>query len=418
MILTLVFTTSCNKDKNNPSDDSEVVWSANLELFINPALGRNYMPAVDENDNIYVMMADWDGNAGLGYALQAFDKDGKQLWIKTDDNVSVFTQMVTYFDGKIIYPTSSQIVCLNSSDGTEAWTYTPPDSLQTTYSIAIANNQLVAFISGFTSEYSYIYSFNPANGNINATEAFGGREEVCAMAANGSTLYITYNSLSSYNINTNSIDLNWSSLLPNNNAYYEDTYRNMLNDITIDPVNGNIFFAYENPTQYGEKWLIAYDKNGNKLWENETFQATHITACAENELYVSYDNLFKLNGQSGSQIWEAVPPSETMGLGNSINSTVYGNDDVLYAGDIYGIYGINNQGTEKYSAFPTSITGNGTPFTYVTLLSNGNIIVLAMSVDPDTEPAKIYCLKASSGGVKKNIWAKWGANAANTFNLQ
>jgi len=68
---------SCKKneitDNNNPLIDAKTEWTKTLAVPINPALGQNYMPAVDENDNIYVLMQDWENMDG-GYILQAFDK--------------------------------------------------------------------------------------------------------------------------------------------------------------------------------------------------------------------------------------------------------------------------------------------------------------------------------------------------------
>jgi hypothetical protein len=70
---------SCKKDEiidddnNNQATDAKTEWTKPLALPINPALGKNYMPAVDGNDNIYVLMRNFEGD-GYGYAMQKFDK--------------------------------------------------------------------------------------------------------------------------------------------------------------------------------------------------------------------------------------------------------------------------------------------------------------------------------------------------------
>lgn len=417
LAMTLPSWLSCDKDLlNNDQSDSnvKVVWESELALPINPALGKNYMPAVDENGNTYVMMRDWADDDG-GYVLQAFDMNGEVKWTKTEPDDNVHNQMVMYANGMLYYPTKRKIVCVNTSDGSEEWSYVCPDSLWTSGNMVMSNQQLITSFTGFTADHSYIFAFDPYSGDIDAYTAAGGRNENYTLAAVGSYLYLTFNKLNKYQVNTGTIDLIWSVLLPGNQSEADDTYTNMTNDIVVDPDNDNIYFTYENFRQYNEEWLVAYNKDGDLLWSSEVYASTHLTVDFDNHLYVSNGSLHKLDGNTGRLIWSAEPPSETMGLGNSIDAVVQGNDEVLYAGDYFGVYGISTKGEVKFTAFPSSITGDETPLTFVNLLGNGNIVVLAMATDEGS--AKLYCLACSSDGVKDNIWAKIGATASNSFNL-
>lgn len=424
-IVCIVLFSACKKDNNNEAEKNEknepkptvdIVWKSSLSCNINPSMGYNYMPAVDENDNIYVMMIDWT-NQQNGYVLQALDINGSILWTKSVNNDGVHRQMVTYYKGMLFYATKTKIMSLNASTGDELWSFACPDTLSTTQAMAISNQQLITVFSGNFSFYSHVAAIDPFNGNLNAMQVIGNRGEIHAIAAMGNDIYLTYNKIIKMRINSATIDLTWQQLLPNNTDEFDITYRNMYNDVVIDPDNGNIYFTYGNIYMPNEKWLIAYDLNGNKLWESASFAAEHITVDQGNALYVSNGKLVKLNGNNGKQIWTANPPDVPAGSAFKINSVVHGSNDVMYCGDYYGLCGINNAGAEQFKALMSSITTDDTPFTYVTLLSNGDIIVLAMAPS-NSSNSPIYRIKnRPNSGVKASIWAKWGANRANTFNL-
>lgn len=410
-LLNFTGTNTFSTDEDSTQCETEVVWASNLAVQINPALGRNYMPAIDEDDNIYILMKNWEDNS---YTIQKFNKNGELKWTNIDKENIAFRQYISYYNGKLYYPTNNKIICLNASDGKESWSYTPSDSVETTYSLTITNGNVAIFLSGFTANHSYLTLINAQSGSISSMYAMGSRGDICALASNKSTLYATFNKLYSFSTGSDKIELNWEILLPKNSEDYDDTYTNMDNDIAIDPENGNLYFTYENIHSYGEKWLIAYNKNGNKLWESEVY-SNHITVDFGSQVYVGSSKLYKLNGNSANPFWETSAPDFTFGFG-SFDQVTLGDNGLLFAGDYFGLYGVNSQGETKLKLSNEEAIGVNCPLSFVTLLSNGNIIVMAMA-DSDDKGSKIYCLKSDTKGIKKKTWSKWGADAGNTFNL-
>jgi len=416
-LLALILSSCVEVPGIEESDSSDVLWKSDLGAFINPALGRNYMPAVDENDNIYVLMTDWESDNLNAYVLQAFNKNGEELWKKEEQSETLWKQMPGYYDGNIFYSTMNKIVCLDAADGSEKWVYTPGDTLQTSHSLVIADGKLVVGLPAYTADHSYLFALNISDGSVVATHPVFETRKLFALAANGSTLYAAYNQICSIELGSSGFTENWRTLLPGNNSEYEDTYNNSIDDIVIDPTSGKIYTSISNPYEYNDEKLVAFNISGELLWESTDYACSHPTTNYGDELYIPSGDLYKLDGTDGSLVWSAEPPSETFGFGNSFDCLVYANNDVLYCGDYFGLYGVDKSGQEDLKIFPEALSGTTSPLSFTTLLSNGNIIVLAMSPDPETESSRIYCIKASTQGTKANIWAKWGANVGNTFNL-
>ena len=416
-----VMFSSCKKDEiidddnNNQATDAKTEWTKPLALPINPALGKNYMPAVDGNDNIYVLMRNFEGD-GYGYAMQKFDKNGNELWVKqsTEAGYTPHNQMPTYFQDKLFFTTDKKVVALNSSDGSIAWEYNIPDSmLFITQAIAIVENFVLITLENNTAEYSYLFSLNAGTGSVAGTLAVTSDRVWLNMAARDNTLYLVHGFLYQVTVNSNgSMNLNWSVQLPGNDPTY---YYNFDNDIVIAP-NGNVTFAYGEQSNPSMLKLISYNNNGNKLWEYERQYSSRITLDGQGNVYDGgKDDLIKIDGSSGQKVWSVEPPSEFeyVAMG-SFTSMIHANDGNIYCGDTYGIYGVNSSGELKYSVYSSTLEiGESVPFSDVTLLSNGNIIVLTMG---DGANGSIHCIKGSTKGISTIGWPKRGANAANTFN--
>lgn len=410
----IIFFSSCKKDEIDsdikPTDNAKVEWTKQLVLPINPALGQNYMPAVDENDNIYVLMSDFNG----GYAMQAYDKSGTELWNKSQNNVNPHNQMPTYFQNKLIFTSDKKVICLNASNGSLAWEYNIPDSMQyITSAIAIANNFALITLERETAENSYLFALDPNDGSIAGTLAITDDRVWLNMAARGNTVYLAHGFLYQVTVNTDgSMNLNWSKQLPGNDP---TVYYNFEDDMVIAP-NGNVTFAYGELSNPSLDIIISYNNQGQKLWEYERQYASRITLDEQGNVYDGgIKDLIKIDGATGQKIWAIEAPSEFeyISMGN-FTSMIHANDGNLYCGDIYGIYGSNYSGEITYSAYSSTLgIGDSVPFTDVTILSNGNIIVMTMG---DGANGSIHCIKADTGGISTKGWPKRGADAANTFN--
>jgi outer membrane protein assembly factor BamB len=416
-IFVITLLSSCEENEidgdNNNASDAKTEWTKTLALPINPALGGNYMPAVDENDNIYVLMRDFESPNG-GYTMQAFDKNGKELWKKSHKEVTPHNQMPTYFQNKLFFTSDDKVVCLNANDGSTAWEYHLPDSmLFITSSIAVVENFILITLEKETAQHSYLFALNVNNGSVAGTLPITENRVWLNMAARGNTVYLAHGHLYKVTVSANgSMKLDWSVQLPGNDASY---YYNFEKDMVIAP-NGNVTFAYGEQGNPSMDILISYNNQGQKLWEYERQYASRITLDEQGNVYDGgIKDLIKINGASGEKVWSVKPPSEfEFVLMGSFTSMVHANDGNLYCGDVYGIYGSDSDGKIKYSVYSSTLElGDATPFSDVTLLSNGNIMVLTMG---DGANGSIHCIKAATKGVSTKGWPKRGANAANTFN--
>lgn len=411
-----VLFSSCNKDDNkdddgnNQSTNATIEWTKELVLPINPALGQNYMPAVDENDNIYVMMSDFIG----GYAIQAFDKNGTELWNKSQSNLTPHNQTPTYFNEKLFFTADEKVTCLNASNGSNVWEFNKPDSmLFITSSIAIVENLVLITLESGTADHSYLFALDANNGSVKGTLAITEDRVWLNMAARGNTVYLAHGNLYQVTVNANgSMSLNWSEQLPGDDPTY---YFNFENDMVIAP-NGNVTFAYSELGNPLLDILISYNSQGQKLWEYERQYASRITLDEQGNVYDGgVKDLIKIDGATGQKVWSVNPPSEfDYVLMGSFTSMIHATDGKMYCGDVYGIYGADYSGLIKYSVYSSTLNiEDTTPFSDVTLLSNGNIIVLTMG---DGSNGSIHCIKADTKGISTKGWPKRGANAANTFN--
>jgi len=401
-----------DNNENNNSTNATLEWTKTLALPINPSISKNYMPAIDENDNIYVLL-----KGMTGYAIQAFDKNGKELWTKKDNVINPHNNMPTYFQNKLIFTSADKVICHNTINGDVEWEFSKPDSiLSITPAIAIVNDYILITLERETAEFSYMFALNPNNGDVVNSIPVSPDREWLNIAANKNIVYLASGYLYQVTVNPNgSMKLNWSVQLPGNDPTY---YINFENDLVISP-DGNITFAYSENGNPSLDILISFDNNGKKIWEYERQYSSHITLDEQgNIIDGGIDDLLKIDGSTGKKIWATEPPSEysfvKMG---SYTSMVHADDGNMYCGDIYGIYGVNSNGDVKYSTYNTNIS-NGTPFSDITLLSNGNIIVLSMG-DSNNEDNKgnIHCIKANTKGIANKGWPKRGGNAANTFNV-
>ena len=424
LFLFLIVLSSCNL-MNNPLDnptntgnDAEVVWNSDLAAEINPATGR-YMPAVDEQGNIYIIMEDESMN---GYVIQSFSKDGDELWTKYDNTESLHHLLISYYKNKLFFATDNKMICLNSADGSLRWEYNEPDSLAffISKSWAIVNDQIVTTLSYGTADGSYLFSFDTGSGQLAWTQKISDDNRVVGfVCASGNQLFFVNDKVIKYSVTNNGANKNWESEIPGNSEYSF-----IVNTATFPAVDsdGNIIFTIRNYEDYESVYtVVCYDNGGSLKWQytpdntGKVIQPNCLMTDADNDVYLPQNELVKLDKQNGTLLWEADAPDETLGFG-SINHITIGEDEKLYVGDSFGYYILNQSGEITLNNALPEWNGNN-PLTYATLLPNGNVIMLAMG-SSDSEVSQIYCIKSESGGVERNAWAKWGANAANTFNSE
>lgn len=415
VLISMVGLSSCIKDDptgedNDPTIDAKTEWTKSLALPVNPAIRQNYMPAVDDQDNVYVLMCDFIE----GYAIQAFDKNGTELWQKSDPTVTPHHNMPTYFDGQVFFATDKKVISLDAADGSKAWEYLIPDSmLYITSALAVVEDFILITLESGTAEHSYLFALNARSGSVAGTLAVTTDRIWLNLAARGNLVYLVHGSLYQVTVNSNgSMTLNWQVQLPGDDPTY---YFSFGRDMVISE-NGQVTFAYAEQANPSLDIIVSYNSQGELLWSYERPFASRLTLDDQGNIYEGgVKDLIKIDGSTGQKVWSATPPSEydLISMG-SFTSMVHAADGNTYCGDIYGIYGTNGEGKNKYEVYPSTLEISDVPFTDVTLLSNGNIIVLTMG--GEVEHGWIHCIKANTGGISSKGWPKRGGDAANTFN--
>ncbi|ASB49592.1 outer membrane protein assembly factor BamB family protein [Alkalitalea saponilacus] len=430
----LLFTTAlflgCDSDEkiddlfDNNDSKADIEWSANLSKTISAALFRT-SPAIDENDNIYILQKEY---VGEGFTIDAFNKNGEKRWSKTNTTDVLLESQLTYYDGKLfVHCHDNRIICFNAENGDVIWNKRVTDSYNHARNFTIANNMLIYRADKTLTEYEWhLFALDISSGDVNyeldLTQFRENEEdedrkhaffEQSTLAANGNMVYFADDiHLFAIEATSSAFIVKWNSNLPDDvdlfHSYGTSGHQN--NKIAIAP-NGKIIVQYNVAVEnlYDYKTAV-YSPDGTLLWthyyENNNGS---ITTDAQSNVYMGGASLLKLNGSNGSTSWTANPP---LFIG-SITNQVKGKDGRIYASDFFGVYIVNNSGS-VVSNMSAGANTDSQPFSNLSLLSNGNIVVIAQGIDS----GQIFCFKSSSEGVAKNIWAKREGNAKNTFNLK
>lgn len=422
LVAFLMFITSCKKDSNDDTttptptpNTSDILWQKELTQAVQPGW-EEYMPAVDENDNVYALAGNVDNmNSPTGFSLEAFDANGSTLWSIVNVEATPQRQLVTYYNHKLFVVAIEKLLCYNSQDGSLAWQYDIPDSLETSHNIAmsIVDGNVALTLVGFTASNSHLFLFNTNDGSIITTKPVGPyRSKPISMAANGNMVYVVSDSVYAFEMQASEFNLQWKIQLPGtDNINYTAYYEIELNDVVIAN-NGNIIFLSLNTYNSNDYLLNSIASDGSINWSiAKSDISRHQIVDASNNIYYSQGDLLKINGSDGNAIWTAGAPEGTMDMG-SYNSVILSQNDNLYCGDLFGLYSLDNSGSSRFVKTVSSL--NAASFAYANLMSNGNIVLLGSN--PDGGLGILYCIKNSDSGAADS-WAKWGANAANTFNL-
>lgn len=374
-------------DPNNPT--SETVWSTNLPHTIQTT--TNHYPAVDDNGNIYLITKEY----GVGSIIQAFDKNGNELWKKQKDEYPR-NYSLSYYNGNIYFLTNKNLICLNAHNGDENWSVS--ESIEEDLEIGnqdnftfVGNNLVIPPIN---TKGTFLVKLDATSGISNGSIKVCKQNRVVPrIAAKGNTIYIAEDSL--YAISESG--LAWKANIEDTELISKDVY-----DLVITQ-NNDIVISTK--SEMNNQRCVYLYKADNLLWSKNygsNVLTPKISELDNGNLVIANGDLIKVNASDGDEIWKI--DGEIL---KSFETANVASDGNFYGGNAYGIWGIDNGGNTVFE-----FDANGDPLSNSILQNNENIIVLSMGTDNSI----VHCIKKeNTGGNAQNVWSSYGANAANTF---
>ena len=393
---------SCKKDEFHLGllkIDDVLQWSYTL-----PEDQGNYdeflVPAVDENDNIYVVgKTDMQNNSGEIISLTA---EGTKRW--SFQTFGYPNSHVVYSDGKVYilsyYETFDNIFqtlsCLNASDGSLVWSDRHINKYGT---MAMANNALYWAAEDTLYKYSL-------DGQIISRLKIDDVSNIVPkyMSVYGNHIYLMeedrnggYGQLLKFIDNGDILTLNWEK------AGFDNGEDNSVCDLAIDN-NGNVYFMTTGA-------LYCIDLDGSTRWKNtdihglNSFERHSVSITDSGMVLTGLDKLIKLTS-TGKELYT----KETYDFISYYfeRAPILGADKRYYTADYNGftsdangIRVINPDGTGYwYTKEPTGRENTA-------LLHNGNMIFIFDGI--------VYCIKAESGGLDQQAqWPKLYYDYGNT----
>jgi len=376
-------------DPNNPT--SEIVWSTDLSHTIQTT--TNHYPAVDDNENIYLITKEY----GVGSVVQAFNKDGNELWKKQQDDYPR-NYSVSYYEGNIYFLTTEELICLDAQNGNEKWSISEfvEDDLgignQDNFTF-VGNNLVIPLIN---IQGTFLVKLNPSSGLSNGSIKVCNQNRVVPrIAAKGNSIYLAEDSL--YAISESGIV--WRANIENTERTTKDVY-----DLIVTQNNDIVVSAKSEMSNQRSVYLY---KSEELLWSinfGTEVLTPNICELSNGNLVLAMGSLLTVDVTSGNEIWKL--DSEILKSYETVNVATNGK---IYSGNAYGIWGIDEDGN-TISVFNL----NNDPISNPILQKDENIIVLSMGTDNSI----LHCVKQeNTGGYAPGLWSGYGANAANTFNV-
>jgi len=398
---------SCKKDETHLGKKKLkdiLLWSA---VFSDNEENADYMnvPAVDENDNIYLFS--FSGNV---YTIKSYTKDGTLNWeTQIDDKIK---SRLAYKSGKIIYisydnnAVSNYLNCLDAQTGNSLWkeqTYFSGSALALTDDGIITVNNFNYNDNDNLCKYSYDGALlqntkinNPYSEEFKAISVFNNNIYLLGGIGNTSTadLYMFTDNGTAF---TKKWNLTFSS--DNGFAVSED---NVTGDLSVN-TNGDVYLITDkNLYSVSNLGVVNWkDENiGEDLYGSGIYKYTTIT---DSSFILAGDGttLYKFT-PSGFNVWNF--PEEA----SYRNGPVIGKNGVYYTAESgglgeAGIKAINYDGSFYWNTLSPSINE------HTVLLHNGNLIAIGNG--------EISCIETESGGLSINAeWPKIYYDYGNTCN--
>lgn len=387
---------SCKKetlgvdDKVSNTQSTEILWSTKLSHTVN--VTKTHYPAIDDEGNVYIVTKEYS----KGSVIQSFDSAGKKRW-ETRHTIYPRNTTIAYYKDNVYFLSNKALVCLDAHNGNEQWVFS--ESIEN--GLKIGNQDNFTFVNDklliplINSKGTFLMKIDAKTGNDYGTIKISKQNRVVPrIAAKGELIYLAEDSLYA----CNETGVLWHTNIANTERTTKDVYDLMITQ------KDKIIVSVKNELN-NHKLIYSY-QSGNLLWSKD--YGTRATIPKVNELrngslVFSMGDLVKVDAE-GNDIWKL--NAEILKSFDVVNVAADGN---IYGGNAYHIFGINNMGEIIFD-----YDANNDPLSNSILQNKQNIVVMSMG----TDESLIHCIKAiNTGGLEKKTWAKWGANAANTFNI-
>ena len=386
---------SCKKDETHLGKKKLkdiLLWSV---VFSDNEDNAYYMnvPAVDENDNIYVFS--FSENI---CTIKSYTKDGVLNWEnQIGDKIR---SRLTYKFGKIIFisyddnAVCNYLNCIDAKNGNSLWkeqTYFSGSALALTDDGIIILNSFNQNDNDNLCKYSYEGALLQ-NSKINNSNS----EEYIAMSVFNNNIYLIAGigntssaDLYMFTDNVSAFTKDWNLRFSTDNGFAE-IEDNVSCDLSVNK-NGDIYLITD-------KNLYSISNSGSVNWKDENI-GEDLSGSGIYKYTTITDSSFILAGDgitlykftpSGFNVWDF--PEEA----SYQNGPVIGNNGIYYtaeSGDLgfAGIKAINSDGTFYWNTLIPAVTE------HTVLLHNGNLIAI--------ENGEISCIKTESGGL--SVHAEW-----------
>ncbi len=396
---------SCEKDETNLGKRNLkdiLVWSV---VFSDNEDNADYMnvPAVDENDNIYLFS--FSGNI---YTIKSYTKDGALNWeTRLGDQIK---SRLAYKSGKIVYisyddnAVSNYLNCIDAKTGNFLWkeqTYFSGSALALTDNGIIMVNNFNYNDNDNLCKYSYDGALLQSS-KINNPNS----EEYTAMTVFNNNIYLVAGigntslaDLYMFTDNGSAFTKDWNLTFSTDNGFpvSED---NVTCDLSVNK-NGDVYLItdknlYSISNSGAVNWKdenIGEDLNGSGIYKYTTITDSSFILAGDGR------TLYKFT-PSGFNVWD-FPEEASYQNGPSI-----GKNGIYYTaepGDLgsSGIKAINYDATFYWYTLSPAVNE------HTVLLHNGNLIII--------ENGEISCIETESGGLSINAeWPKIYYDYGNT----
>ncbi len=396
---------SCKKDETHLGKKKLkdiLLWSA---VFSDNGDNADFMnvPAIDENDNIYVFS--FSGNI---YTIKSYTKDGALNWeTQIGDQIK---SRLAYKSGKIIFISydnnaiSNYLNCIDAKNGNSLW------KEQTFFSgsaLALTDNGIITVNNFNYSNNDNLCKYNYDGALLQSSKINNlGSEEYTAMTVFNNNIYLlagigntSLADLYMFTDDGSAFTKDWNLTFSTDNGFSvsED---NVTCDLSVNK-NGDVYLITN-------KNLYSISNTGAVNWKNENI-GEDLSGSGIYKYTTITDSSFILTGDgttlykftpSGFNVWDF--PEEA----SYRNGPAIGNNGIYYTaefGDLgaAGIKAINYDGTFYwYSLLPAANE-------HSVLLHNGNLIAI--------ENGEISCIETESGGLSINAeWPKIYYDYGNT----
>lgn len=311
----------------------EVLWSHQI---IQTSSFDDIIPAIDDNDNVYLSVADLDEGNIKVYAI---DKNGNEIWNTSLDGES--TSRVIFANASVFVSTSNptSVYCLNAQSGSLNWSKNLSEQYDFSHIpyMAFANDRL--YLSTGQLFDSYLMAYDNG-GNELWLEPSGLGGGIYSLTVVGSSLFsCNMNVIVRFDDLGNNAQNIWSKEISN---YGKGKSLILLPDLPI--VNNQIFI------RHGEDSLSIISTDGELVnrfafdFGDNYMNISNLTINSSSEIFIGNGDLQKYNA-SGSLIWES-DIHDGLIVNPSFNSApVIANSGNLYDAQAFGLYAVTSGGS-------------------------------------------------------------------------